>query len=84
MAEDFELFMESQGEEKPEEFPNLPIELQGKDLTPDETEKLKNTFQLCVIISQSHLIVNRQKNLQNCWVFQCLTQRKRTHIHLMN
>lgn len=44
MAEDFELFMESQGEEKREEFPNLPAELQGKDLTPDETEKLKNDF----------------------------------------
>ncbi len=39
-----ELFMEMQGEEKPEEFPNLPAELQGKDLTPDETEKLKNDF----------------------------------------
>ena len=44
MAEDFELFMESQGEDKPEEFPNLPVEIAGKDLTPDETEKLKNDF----------------------------------------
>ena len=39
-----DLFMEMEGGEKPEEFPNLPAELQGKDLTPDETEKLKNDF----------------------------------------
>lgn len=35
--------MDDQVEEK-EEFPNLPEELCGKDLTPDETEKLKNDF----------------------------------------
>lgn len=39
-----DLFMEMEGGEKGEEFPNLPVELQGKDLTPDETEKLKNDF----------------------------------------
>ena len=43
MDEKIELFMENQGESH-EEFPNLPVELQGKDLTPDETEKLKNDF----------------------------------------
>lgn len=41
--DDFDFFMESQETEK-EEFPNLPEELQGKDLTPDESEKLKNDF----------------------------------------
>jgi len=39
-----DLFMGMEGGEKPEEFPNLPAELQGKDLTPDKTEKLKNDF----------------------------------------
>lgn len=39
-----DLFMEMEGEDKPEEFSNLPIELRGKDLTPYETEKLKNDF----------------------------------------
>lgn len=39
--EDFEFFIETQNQE---EFPNLPIELQGKDLKPHFTEKLKNDF----------------------------------------
>ena len=41
--EDFEFYMEEQETEK-EEFPNLPEELQGIDLNPDESEKLKNDF----------------------------------------
>lgn len=41
--EDFDLFMEDQETEK-EEFPNLPEELRGVDLNPDESEKLKNDF----------------------------------------
>lgn len=43
MSENFDLFMEEQETEK-EEFPNLPKELQGIDLNPDESEKLKNDF----------------------------------------
>ena len=35
--------MDEQIEEK-EEFPNLPEELRGIDLKPDENEKLKNDF----------------------------------------
>lgn len=41
--DDFDFFMDEQVEEK-EEFPNLPEELQGIDLNPDESEKLKNDF----------------------------------------
>jgi hypothetical protein len=41
--DDFDFFMDEQVEEK-EEFPNLPKELQGIDLNPDESEKLKNDF----------------------------------------
>lgn len=41
--DDFNFFMDEQVEEK-EEFPNLPKELQGIDLNPDESEKLKNDF----------------------------------------
>jgi hypothetical protein len=41
--DDFDFFMDEQVEEK-EEFPNLPKELQGIDLEPDESEKLKNDF----------------------------------------
>lgn len=43
MSDDFEFFMEDQETEK-EEFPNLPKELKGIDLNPDESEKLKNDF----------------------------------------
>lgn len=41
--DDFDFYMDEQVEEK-EEFPNLPEELQGIDLNPDESEKLKNDF----------------------------------------
>lgn len=41
--DDFDFFMEDQEIEK-EEFPNLPEELRGIDLNPDESEKLKNDF----------------------------------------
>lgn len=41
--DDFEFYMDEQIEEK-EEFPNLPVELKGIDLKPDENEKLKNDF----------------------------------------
>lgn len=43
MSDEFEFFMEDQEIEK-EEFPNLPEELRGIDLNPDESEKLKNDF----------------------------------------
>lgn len=48
IMDDFEFFMESQGEEKGEEFPNLPVELQGKDLNPDHMDRLKNDFPVIV------------------------------------
>lgn len=41
--DEFEFFMEEQETEK-EEFPNLPEELKGIDLNPDDGEKLKNDF----------------------------------------
>ena len=43
MDEDFDFFEENI-KPKQEEFPNLPVELQGVDCTPDETEKLVGDF----------------------------------------
>ena len=44
--------------EEKEEFPNLPEELRGKDLTPDETEKLKNDFS----VSKERIIITFSSN----------------------
>lgn len=41
--DDFGFFLDEENEPK-EEFPNLPVELQGVDCTPDKNEKLVGDF----------------------------------------